>query len=376
MKEKIFTLMLSIVLLSFSSFIHAQLIFEEYFDYEGDRPLVMDAVPNSDNFDGVTGWSTQSNSKSGDNCFDLLEGPMIYNGYIASGLGNSLKYNGGDGQGVFKLFNQNVRNDSIVYMSFIINFPSEVISGGDYFLGFKMEPSAASTNWGARLFASVDPNYANEEVSLGINKMSGGGTTWVNQATGPFLPVNTSHLLVMKYHIGVLNGNSAAEEAGKYDDIMYLYINPELDGEEPEIADIMHQDATQKDLYRYTDSGMVFGGARGLYLRASAEGNAPAYTIGGIRVGLSWSDVLPPQSGLKQTSANNFTYRINNKQINIESSLNNYDAYALLNLAGQEVLSGTMDSHTTTIDASRLPEGVYVINLRGNQQAAAKIIVR
>ncbi|MEA4985075.1 hypothetical protein SDC9_32277 [bioreactor metagenome] len=375
MKNKIFTLIFMIGLAGIAN-LQAQLLLEENFDYDANRVLILDAIANSDNFDGVTGWSTQSNSASGTNCFNIEDGALTYNGYAGSGIGNSLKYNGDAGQGVFKLFSKNVRNDSVVYVSFLINFPNTAVSGGDYFVGIKMEPSATSTNWGGRLFASVDPTYPGEEVSLGINKMSGGATTWVNAVTGPFLAANTTHLLVVKYHVGVLNGTSAAEEAGKFDDVMSLYVNPALNGSEPVTPDLIHQDANQNDLYRYTQSGLVFGGARGLYLRASAAGNAPAYTIDGIRVGLTWEEVLPAPNGLKNASATNFSYRMDDKHIVVTASNFNYDRFELNSLSGQCVLSGSLVEKNGRIDASSLHPGVYILSLQGNQRASAKIIIR
>lgn len=375
MKNKIFTLIFMIGLAGIAN-LQAQLLLEENFDYDANRVLILDAIANSDNFDGVTGWSTQINGKSGTNCFDIIEGSLTYNGYPGSGIGNSVKYNGDDGQGVFKLFPHSIKNDSVVYISFLVNFPNEAVTGGDYFIGIKMEPSATSTNWGGRLFATVDPAFPGEEVSLGINKMSGGTTTWVNAVTGPFLAANTTHLLVVKYHVGVLNGTSAAEEAGKFDDVMSLYVNPALNGSEPVTPDLIHQDANQNDLYRYTQSGLVFGGARGLYLRASAAGNAPAYTIDGIRVGLTWEEVLPAPNGLKNASATNFSYRMDDKHIVVTASNFNYDRFELNSLSGQCVLSGSLVEKNGRIDASSLHPGVYILSLQGNQRASAKIIIR
>lgn len=377
MKKKLFTTLMMVCLFVATGTLQAQLLLEEYFDYDANRPLIMDAVASSDNYDGVTGWSTQNNSKSGINCFDIVEGPLTYDGYIGSGIGNSVRYNGDDGQGPFKLFSENVNNDSTVYISFLVKFSGdEKVTGGDYFLGIKMEPSATSTNWGGRIYAAVDPAYEGEEVSLGINKLSGGTTTWVNAATGPFLPANTTHLLVIKYYVGILNGSTAAEEEGKYDDIMSLYINPDPKAGEPETPDLIHQDASQKDIYRYASSGIVMGGARGIYFRPSVKGNAPVYQIDGIRVGLTWEDVLPVSNSLKNVSAKNFSYRVDNKIIEVSASEFDYSSYVLTNLAGQAVLSGSLQSDSGKIDASKLNTGVYILNLKGNQQASAKIIIR
>lgn len=355
--------------------VNAQMLLEENFDYDANRPLVIDAVNSSDNFDGVTGWSTQNNSLSGTNCFNITEAPLTYNGYIASGIGNAMKYNGDAGQSVFKLFPKNIRNDSTVYISFLLNVPNALVTGGDYIIGLKMEPSAGSTNWGSRFFVKVEPDFVGEEVTVGINKMSGGTTTFVNKDSGPFYPANTTHLFVIKYKVGVLNGNSAAEEVGKFDDEMSLFVNPPLTGVEPATPILKHVDPNQNDLYRYTSSGVVFGGGRGLYLRASAAGNAPAYTIDGIRVGEKWEDVIPAPSGLKNATANNFSYRIENKTISITASTFNYSNYELLSLSGQQLLKGSLTANNQ-IDISNIKSGVYILSLGGNQKASAKIMIQ
>ncbi|MEA4937859.1 MAG: T9SS type A sorting domain-containing protein [Paludibacter sp.] len=375
MKRKIFTSFFLSALLSVGA-IQAQLLLEENFDYDANRPLVLDAVASSDNYDGVTGWSTQSNTLSGTNCFNITDAPLTYNGYYSSGIGNAMKYTGDAGQGVFKLFPKNIRNDSTVYISFLVNFPNVAVSGGDYFLGIKMEPSATSTNWGGRVFVAVDPTYTGEEVTVGINKMSGGTTTWVNAATGPFFPANTTLLFVVKYKVGVLNGNSATEEAGKFDDEMSLFVNPALTSTEPTTPTLFHASPTQNDLYRYTSSGLIFGGARGIYLRSSATGNAPAYTIDGIRVGEKWTDVVLAPNGLKDATADNFSYRMENKNIVITASEFNYNRYELTALSGQRLLSGSLLNSNGRIDASTLSSGVYILTLQGNQRASAKILIQ
>lgn len=374
MKKTTFTvIVLSVIFSIFNA--NAQLLLEENFDYDAGRTLILNPIASSDNYDGVTGWSTQSNSAAATNCFDITAAPLTYISYKNSGIGNALKYNGQTGQGVFKLFSKNVRNDSTVYISFMINFPADAVSGGDYFLGLKMEPAATSTNWGGRLYAAINPAYPNEEVTLGINKMSGGTTTWVNATNGPFYPANKTHLMVIKYHVGVLNGTSVATEAGKFDDVMELFVNPPTTGVEPTTATLKHVDPAQNDLYRYTSTGLVFGGVRGLYLRTPAAGNAPAYTIDGIRVGLTWADVMPAPNALKNASADNFSFRVDaNKQISIFASARMYNRYNLVSLSGQQLLSGTLSNQK--INASELKSGVYILNLVGSQKASAKIVIQ
>ncbi len=375
MKKKFFTL-LFICALFCTNLLHAQFLFEETFDYPANRALIADPVKNSDNFDGVTGWSTQSNSKAATNCFNIAASPLTYEGYELSGIGRGVKYNGKDGQGPFKLFPRGIKKDSTVYIAFMINIPSKMITGGDYIMGIKMEPSAASTNWGGRFFAAVDPFYKGEEVTFSINKSSGGTPTTVDPIKGPFFAADKTHLIVIKYKVGVLNGKSSAEEAGNYDDEMSLFVNPPLDGIEPATPLLKQIDPNQKDIFRYTDSGLVMGDARGIYLRSSAEGNIPPYTIGGIRVGLTWQDVIPLSASSKKVTQEKLSYYINDsKQIVINCSDTKYSDYELVTLLGQKISAGKFDNNP--IDASNLSSGIYVLNLKdASQETSIKIIIK
>jgi hypothetical protein len=137
---------------------------------------------------------------------------------------------------------------------------------------------------------------------------------------------------------------------------------------------LRHADAAQNDLYRYTSSGLVFGGARGLYLRTPTAGNAPAYTLDGIRVGLTWADVMPAPNALKNATADNFSFKVDaNKQITVYASSKTYNQFNVCNLSGQRVLSGTLNN--TKINAAALKSGVYILNLSGSQKASAKIVI-
>ncbi len=375
MKMKKITFFISLYLVALLP-LQAQAFLEDFFDYEANRVLIMDPVSASDNYDGITGWSTVSNSLSGNNAFNITDAPLMYNGYIFSGIGNALKHSGAAGQSVFKLFPQNYKNDTTVYISFLIHFPNVEVSGGDYFFGLKLEPNANSTNFGGRIYAQVDPAFPNEEVILGINKLSGGTTTFVNGVTGPFYPANTTHLMVMKYKVGVINGETLQSEVGNFDDEMWLFMNPPLDGVEPDNPILYHADPNQNDIFRNLSSndGRTFGGARGVYLRSSAEGSKPAYVIDAIRAGLSWADVIQAPTGLKHATANNFKYSINQKTIVVEASDFNYNTYELVSLAGQRLMAGSLNGETT-INASDLHSGVYILNLSGSQRASVKVMI-
>ena len=282
------------------------LILEEYFEYDAGRQLVQDTITKSDNFDPVTGWSTVANSGSGKVAFYISDSILTYEGYAGSGIGNSVYFNPGKvgGQSVFKNFDHGIKNDSTIYIAFLIKFLKDTQDyvSPDYFMGIKIEPAATSTNYTGRLYAMVESegeggeSYAGEEITLLMSKASTSAPT----GTQTYFTFGKTYLLVYKYYIGKLNGKSAAEEAGMYDDEMWLYVNPDLK-EEPKEADIHSVDPNGKDGYRWTESGKEMGSLRGFYLRGGEPGKANRinpYLMGGVRIGYSWEDVMGVQTGL------------------------------------------------------------------------------
>lgn len=295
--------------------INAQnLLLEEYFEYEAGTNLITDTITLSDNMDGVTGWSTSSNKNSGQTRFTIADAPLTYEGYAGSGIGNALLFTpqSKTGQSVFKNWGHGVLNDSTIYIAFMIQFPKQEVNyaSPDYFMGIKMEPSATTTNFAGRLYASVEAMdeitgvpFTGQEISFGINKSSDGKAEWTKPENEPYFTFDKTYLIVMKYHVGKLNGKTAAEEKGNYDDEMWLYINPTL-GAEPATANLYQKDPNGKDAYRLSGSGKEMGSLRGFYLRGGEPGKANTiapYIIDGIRVGYAWEDVIGKQTALDNT---------------------------------------------------------------------------
>jgi len=378
MKAKIFTLILMCVLFGFGT-LSAQVILEENFEYDANRPLILDPLPSSTaapvaTLDAVTGWSTVLSSSSSINTYNVTDAPLTYNGYALSGIGNALKYNGILGQSVFKPFSKAVKNDSTVYISFLINIPSSVaITSADYFMAVRMDKTNNGADYGCKVWASVDPTFVGQEISFGINKLSS-TAVWDNTH---FFSANTTHLFVVKYYVGKLVGTTAAEEAGKYDDVMSIFVDPVLGAAEPTTPTLKHSDPTIKDMYRYASNNKAFGALSSLWLRSKGSaGDVPAYTIDGIRVGLSWADVMAVSTGLKQTTADNFYYCVKQNKINLTTSTSLYNKFELLSLSGQQLMNGSLHDNSTSIDVSMLKKGIYILNLNGTQHASAKIALR
>lgn len=300
---KKFFLFVSAVLLSTGAF--AQMQMEEYFDY-ADRvntPLITDTVTKSDNFDGTTNWMTQANATSGLTRYYIVEEPLTYEGYCGSGLGNALQYRPDTlaGQAIFKPYAHGTKNDSTLYVAFMIRFEDAGYdcTGSDYFWGMKLENKPEDTNFGARIFAKVEHEIegtpmTGEEITIGIVKNSGGATSWIGN-DGPFLTFDQTYLFVVKLHVGVLNGATADEEANNYDDELWLYINPTMGAESDNTPNLYNADKVAKDFWRWTSKGTEMGSARTIYLRSGALGSMPAYTIDGIRAANTWEELFPAQ---------------------------------------------------------------------------------
>jgi len=356
---------------------HAQLIWQENFN-QPVGALIPSPIASSDNAPvnnplNLSGWKTQSGASGTIDCFDVVSPGLTYNGYASSGVGKALKFLAVSGQSIYKQWSKTIKNDSSVYVSFLLNIPNVAATGGDFFFGLRMDSTAANTNWGSCIYAAVDPTYPGQEVTFSIKKSSTG--TAFPATT--YYPAGTTLLIVLNYHVGILNGLTQTAETGIYDDKMSLYVNPPTTGGEPTTPSIVCADATQKDLYRW-GATVVIGGAKAVYLRSSTStpGATPAYTIDGIRVGLTWADVMPISSGLKQTTADNFSYNLDrNKQLTVNTSTSFYQGYSIISLSGQQVLMGSLNAQTSKIDASSLNSGVYILKLNGTQQASAKILI-
>lgn len=278
----------------------SNLLLEECFEYDAPRPLISDPIASSDNLDPITGWSTAANEAAATNAYDIVEGNLTYPGYPGGDYGNSLHYTGDAGQGVFRIWEEGICKKKNIYAAFLLNVDNctTEMTGSDYFFAFKMEPAANSWNWCGRIYMKVDPNYPGEEISFGIQKLSDCPIKWVDGATGPFFGTGKTMLVVVKYFVGDLYGESADEEAGHYDDEMYLYINPDVTAE-PQTPTLSLIDPNAKDMYRWGTT-KAFGSARGFYLRSAAAGTTPPYTIDGIRVGKSWEEVVSEVTALPQ----------------------------------------------------------------------------
>ena len=374
MKSKIFTLIALCAFMSFGT-IKAQLYMEENFDYPVDT-LIKYPVISTQNLQPVNGWSTQTSTNAKNSSWFITTPGLNYPGYFEGASGNALSYVGNTllTPSVYKSWKHTINQDSTVYISFLINFganPAPVLSP-DFFFGIK-NGKFSETNWGACIYASYDNQTMplGQEINLGIKKSSSG----VGDYATSNIAANTTHLFVLKYKLGKLLGTDATTEAAAgYDDQMSLFVNPSTTGGEPSTPTLFDNNAASKDLYRW-GATKAFGGAQYVMLKSPATANGnPQFTIDGIRVGLTWADVINLKTGLTSTTANDFRYTIDNDKL-LTVFTSNYKNYEVVTLSGQKVLSGTINSQTEKINASNLKSGIYILNLHGQSNASAKVLI-
>jgi hypothetical protein len=364
-----------------SNVIHAQLLFEENFNYTSGNPLVAGAVASSDNAGtSTTGWLTMNNSASGINCFTISATGLTYPGYTSSGIGKALDILDNDGQDVFKTFSASNTNPSAgapfpgpktIYIAFLVNVPAGDKTGTEFFMGIKYSNSATDANYMGRIFAKV----AGTNVQFGISKSTTPATVWTND-----FPVGKTHLLVMKYTMGGLNGANVTEETNKYDDKVDLYVNPVPGTAEPASATLHYENSADKDAYRYSSSNSIIGGLAAIYFRTPTAGAIPAATIDGIRVGDTWAKVMPATTSTVFIDNAQKVYVFMDqpqKLLKINIADNDFNTFEIFSIPGSKITGNFIRENSFSVDMHGLNTGIYFIRLKGAASAfTAKFMVQ
>ncbi|WP_159451929.1 PKD domain-containing protein [Hymenobacter roseosalivarius] len=215
----------------------AALLLEENFDYAAGSLLT------------ANNWTAHSGGGTNSIAVTAADG-LSYSGYSASS--GKAAATVGNGEDVNRQFVEPVYAGTPVYTSFLVNVAS-VSTSAEYF--FHLGPAVVGSTFKARLFTR--PGIASGTVQFGI---SGNGGT-INYTTASY-PLNTTHLLVVKY---------AFDEVGSKTE---LFVNPAA-GAEPAPA----------------TAGVAETGSSPANIGAVAirQGtNVPKLTIDGIRVGNSY----------------------------------------------------------------------------------------
>ncbi len=210
--------------------------------------------------DSLTQHGWISHSGTGFPLF-VVNGSLSYTGYPSSGIGNSTIIDCGSGsrQDVHVEFTS--VSSGAVYASFLVKLDSASTSG-EYFFHFSQNPW--SNLFRTRVFARND---GSGNVQFGLSKASTSTIDW----TTTTYSFGTTYLLVAKYeYVGDPTGS---------DDVVKLYINPDVSGPEPVTPDLINSD---------TNTDIEVGS---IALRQGS--NQLTLTIDGIRVATDWELVVP-----------------------------------------------------------------------------------
>jgi DNA/RNA endonuclease YhcR with UshA esterase domain len=204
----------------------------------------------------ANGWTNHSGTT---NFIPVSASGLTYAGYPSSGIGNaaSLTTSGED-------VNRTYANQTSgsVYYAFLVNV-SVAQATGDYFT--HLGTNAWTTTFPGRVFC----RSASGGVNFGVSR-AGTGTSVV-WASGVYA-LNTTHLLVLKYTF----------VAGAANDIVSLFVDPSSCPGEP-----------SPTVTAGTEAGAEpTGGIGGVGLRQGTAAQAPTLWIDGLRIGLSWLDVV------------------------------------------------------------------------------------
>jgi len=244
-----FNLLLSFAIMCMFSFqLHAQVLFEETFDYDTDSiALAGDGSGDLGTMNAVTGWY---NFDYRPDYFYITPDSLIYSGYALSGQGKALWMNRNNGHEIQKPFSESITGGTF-YFSFMVN-PEKGYSKGSVIIRLLNSSDAVQ----AEIRAKRDDEKTGILFSL--------DTTY----SDIICTYDETHLLVFKYTFAGVDESVS--------DSIALFINPSLAAE-----------PTTADLKIANDNSSEISAIR-LRCRSDAmEGN-----FDGICVSKTWDDLV------------------------------------------------------------------------------------
>ena len=267
----------AVILIVSNSF--AQTIFTEEFEY----PVG----------DSLTSHGYTAHSGGTTNAITIRTGNLTYPGYPTSGLGDHIQLIN-SGQDVNKTLPADVTSGT-VYASMLVNIDSA--RTGEYF--FHLGPNPVSTTFRARVFVKKALN-GNLAFGLSVGSISASVPAVY---TDSVYSTGITYLIVTAYEI----------VAGTTNDIVKLWVNPDLLGIEPTPL-LTLTDATQTDInvgsYAFRQGSAAIG---------------PFLKLDGVILTTDWSSIIP----VELTS---FIASVNGKNVNL-----NWNTASEINNSGFEV---------------------------------------
>ena len=184
-------------------------------------------------------------------------GSLNYTGYFPGAVGGKVAISNGSTEDVIRSFTAVNGTGSKVYASFLINVTSTT-STGDYFVHF----ASGTGTFKARTF--IKTSWGGFDIGIDGD---GAVTSYLG---GTVLNFNQTYLVVIGYSFN----------SGTNDDVVSLWLNPDISGAEPtaNITKVVAGDYTSLS-------------ALGL---RQAAGNTPTLSIDGLKLGLTWATSTLP----------------------------------------------------------------------------------
>jgi|GEM_PF-6802554 len=281
---------------------NSQFIWEETFPY-GTTSDIESVTAN---------WT----SELGNDPVPIVSGSLSYPNYPTNSGGDKISLLP-DGYSIWRSFTSQSSSGVSVYVSFLVDV-SDASDGGDYF--FVINADGAHGGIHSKVFVKK----VSSKLEFGIDRTD--GTPIYTSGSYNF---GETHLLVVKYTIA----------GGVNDDVVRLYVNPDLSGAEPSTGYLEDLDNGQPDLANLGE--VEFGGI--------PSTSVSSLYVDGIRVATAWSDApLPIQltnfaaiagrSGVDltwstATELNNYGFEIERRMVSgseFQVSGSNNDAWTVL----------------------------------------------
>jgi len=360
-KNTTFNLLALTFVLMLSQFVNSAELITDNFNYT-NGPLATNG--------GWTSFILQTGSEKSAAIDEVtvVEGPLVYAGYLSSNTGKSIVLDGLN-KDVYRLFpyidgvttNKTSGNLDIatggrvasgnVYAAMLINMERAFYGAGDpedtkgdCFFAF------GANTWGIGAAGRIYTRKLGNGYQIGVTRAGNAKTVW--DATERSL--GTTYLVVLKYSI-------IASPNGEKNDRVYLAINPVLGATEPTwIAN----DATDAN----AELPNIVGAVQFIQKINTSANNPLTVTaklkVSGLRVATTWAEVgeLNPSNGLNNYSIENNRIYINNEKIVISGQKS--DQIQVFDIFGKMIYSQISIDNIT--EFTPMSKGIYIVKVNDN----------
>lgn len=343
-------LLLLIFILSFSVSFAQTLLLNENFSY---NPGQLTDAGGGANVGGGN-WVTNTGTGS---YLQISSGSLSYTGYPSSNINNKLDIvsSTSSAEDTYRSFTTVTAGKAYAAFLFNVTNSTGLTATGDYFAA--LLPSASTSAYAGRIYIQTGTTANQFRMGLRYNSAD----VAVTYSTTD-LNVGTTYLMVLKYQI----------IAGTPNDIVSLFINPVITGNEPAANLTATCIGTSSTTGDNVDVGK-FG------IRQGSAGT-PNASIDGIRVSDNWglavtgtatgveenNSTLPTKFDLSQNYPNPFNPSTVIKYQVPQNTFVNVSVYDVLGnqvrtLVREEKAAG---SYELRFDASNMPSGVYFYSIQ------------